>query len=418
MMSQSISGSTGEVVPRHGRRRAAGCAAGLFTALLAPAVHAEDAGPKQMDWNQPVQCLRDGKDQVWRVQCDAQTKICLYAPDAEVDSEGARLRPLERMPDCASEGPFDQDALRADGYRLEQGLPPTPFGWYRDRYGKVLQYNFDLHRRMFVGGAWAPEIRGGEQHTSRSLIDFGLLEWQHYDPTDRNPTRHRLRLVEGELRFAPFWATGYLIRYDVSVRRRDPLLRLTTFFGEPRRFDIRSRLGLFFEGMGLEVRDTPAGNATSVRYLTADVTFDLWQSSDLYSFIRLRGGGLVESLRIPREAGQPAPRNDVRSMLTPNAALDIDLTLDRNGFHHVTGLASYEAPQVLSDHRGEPGSYARYRGELGYEVIALALNDQPISLRFATSASRRDDIPGFTSGWNYSATAGLRFSLWAPARVR
>jgi hypothetical protein len=67
---------------------------------------------------------------------------------------------------------------------------------------------------------------------------------------------------------------------------------------------------------------------------------------------------------------------------------------------------------------GQPTFATRLRGEIAYEVIAMALNDQPISLRLATSAARRDDIPGFPTGWIYSATAGLRFSLWAPARAR
>lgn len=363
-----------------------------------------------MAWDKPVRCMTDGKGQLWRVQCDAASKLCIYAPDAELDADGARLRPLERMPDCSDMGPFDQDKLRADGFRLEQGLPPTPYGWYRDRFGKVFQYNFDLHRRIFLGGGWAPELRGGEQNFKRSMIDFGLLEWQYYDGADRNPTRHRLRLVEGEIRLAPFWATGFLARYDLSIKRRDPLVRLTTFFGEPRRYDIRSKLGLFFEAGGLEVRDTSSGNATLWKYGTANLTFDLWQSSNLYSYARVRGGGLVERLTLEKQAAEN------RSALTPNAALDLDFTLDSNGFHHLTGLASIEAPQTLDPSAGQRLSATRIRTELNYEVIALALNDQPISLRIGTSASRRDDLPGHPTGWNYSATAGLRFSLWAPAR--
>jgi hypothetical protein len=379
--------------------------------LLSSTVHAEEA-PLQMDWEKPTRCLRDGKGLAWRVQCDAETRVCVYAPEDELDADGNRLRPLERMPPCSDEGLFDQDALRADGFRLVQGVPPTPYGWYRDRFGKVFQYNFDLHRRLYLGGGWAPEIRDGEQNARRSVIEFGLLEWQSYNPLDRNPKRHRLRLVEGELRLAPFWATGYLLRYDVSVKRRDPLVRFTTFFGEPRRYDMRSRMGMFLEVAGLEVRDTAAGNATVWRYGTTNLTFDLWQSSDLYSFFRIRGGGLVERLLLEQGATQN------RTSLTPNVAAELDWTLDANGFHHLTGLASLESPRTINPRDGQQTFATRLRGELGYEVIALALNDQPISLRFSTSATRRDDIHGFSTGWIYSATAGLRFSLWAPARNR
>jgi hypothetical protein len=387
----------------------AGALGALFTVSVAPDVHA-DEGPLQMSPDKPMRCLADGKGLMWRVQCDAASKVCIYAPDAELDAEGTRLRPLERMSYCDETGPFDQEKLKADGFRLEQGLLPAPYGWYRDRLGKVFQYNFDLHRRMFLGGGWVPELRGGEQNTRRSMIEFGLFEWQYYDANDRNPTRHRLRLVEGEIRLAPFWATGFLLRYDLSIKRRDPLVRISTFFGEPRRYDIRSRMGLFMEAVGLEVRDTAQGNATLWKYGTADITFDLWQSSNLYSYARVRGGGLVERLTIEKQPDQ------ARTSFTPNAALDLDFTLDSNGFHHLTGLASIETPQTIDPSAGQPVAATRLRGELGYEVIAFALNDQPISLRLATSANRRDDIPGFPSGWIYSATAGLRFSLWAPAR--
>jgi hypothetical protein len=399
---------------RRGKGRqalAAGGLAALFTVGLSPSVHADEA-PPQMDWDKSTQCLADGKGQVWRVQCDAETKVCIYAPDSELDAEGNRLRPLERMPVCNGEGPFDQDRLRAEGFHLMQGLPPTPYGWYRDRFGKVFQYNFDLHRRMYLGGGWAPELRGGDQNTRRTLIEFGLLEWQTFDNNERNPKRHRIRLLEGELRLAPFWATGYLFRYDFSVKRRDPLVRITTFFGEPRRYDIRSRMGMFMEIAGLEVRDTSQGNATLWRYGTANLTFDILQSSDLYSFLRVRGGALVDRVILERQAGQN------RTSLTPNVAVDLDWTLDSNGFHHLTGLASFESPQTMGPTAGQPTFARRLRAELGYEVIAMALNDQPISLRIATSAARRDDIPGFPTGWIYSATAGLRFSLWAPARNR
>jgi hypothetical protein len=396
---------------RGGKALAAGALAALFAAGVTPSVHAEGA-PPQMDWDKPTRCLRDGKGQEWRVQCDAETKVCLYAPDAELDAEGNRLRPLDRMPDCFDRGLFDQDQLRAEGFHLEQGLPPTPYGWYRDRFGKVFQYNFDLHRRMFLGGGWAPETREGALNTRRSVIEFGLLEWQGYDDNERNPKRHRVRLLEGELRLAPFWATGFLFRYDMSIKRRDPLVRITTFFGEPRRYDLRSRMGVFIEAAGLEVRDTSVGNATLWRYGTTNFTFDIWQSNDLYSFFRVRGGALVDRVLLDKQAEQN------RTSFTPNAALDLDWTLDSNGFHHITGVASLESPRTVDPSAGQPIFATRLRGELAYEVIAMALNDQPISLRLATSAARRDDIPGFPTGWIYSATAGLRFSLWAPARAR
>lgn len=358
-----------------------------------------------------VQCLVDGKGALWRVQCDAATGVCIYAPDAELDSEGNRVRPLERVSECFQTAPFDQDKLRAEGYTLVQGLPPTPYGWHRDRLGKVFQYNFDLHRRVYLGGGWAPEIRRGEQNSRRSMVEFGLLELQEYSASNRNSIRHRLRLLEGEIRLAPFWATGYLLRYDFSVRRQDPLLRVTTFLGEPRRYDLRSNVGLFFEILGLETRDTLNGSTNLWRYGTANITLDLLQSRDLASYLRVRGGALLDRV-VPRDS----PLGRLTSF-TPNLAMDLDWTLDSNGFHHLTGLASLEVPQTIDPERGQPTHSRRVRGELGYEVIVMALNDQPLTMRTVVSAVKRDDLQGFSSDWAYSAIVGLRFNLWAPARI-
>jgi hypothetical protein len=385
-------------------------AAAALMALMAAASSARADEVAQMSWEKPIQCLTDGENQVWRVQCDKQTKVCLYAPDAELDSDGSRLRPLDRVPPCEGEGPFDQAALQAEGYRLELGVIAAPYGWLRDRFGRIFQTNFDLHRRMYVGGSWAPESRDGQLNLRRSQIEFGLLEYQAFTD-DRNATRHRLRLLEGEVRLAPFSAQGYLIRYDISHRRKDPLLRVTTFLGEPRRSDYKLNMGFFLEGGGLEVHNTPQGNATIWRYGTAHLSVDLWQSRDLYSFVRLRGGGAIERLYTEQDA---LPQRDA---FTPGMAVDGDFTLDRDGFHHITVSGSYDRPQYY-DQKGtaKKASAVRGKGELGYEIIMLSLNDQPISLRVSTSASRRDDIPGLPNAWVYTATAGLRLSLWAPAR--
>ncbi|MCS6902450.1 MAG: hypothetical protein RMJ98_22555, partial [Myxococcales bacterium] len=70
-----------------GGKALGGVLAALFTAGATPSVAAEGV-PLQMEWEKPTQCLTDGKGQGWRVQCDAETKVCIYAPDAELDAEG------------------------------------------------------------------------------------------------------------------------------------------------------------------------------------------------------------------------------------------------------------------------------------------------------------------------------------------
>lgn len=398
-------------------RRALVSAAAL-TLLVCPAIARAEL--PLLDRDKPFQCLTDGSDRQWRVQCapddaPADARFCLYAPDAERDEDGAWVKPLERARGCWSSGPFDVNALKAKGFRLVEAVADAPFGWYRDERGRVFQASFDLHRRLWIGVHWWPGREEGDLDSdpakwTRFGVDFGLLEYTHFSGGyGKTKVRHRLSLVEGNVTVAPFGARIVAFHYDASLRYKTPLLRLTTFFGKPRRYDGRLNLGFWAEGGDLEIHKTPAGDEHLWRYFTFHLTADLWQSADLYSFVRVRGGvGFEEAF---------AATGPDRGALTPGAALDVDLTLDAEGKHHVVGEAVYEAPVHLDTYPLVGDRSKRFRGELAYEHILFALNDQPFSVRAAAGASWRDDIPGVLDpGWEYHATVGLRFSLWAPAR--
>jgi len=62
-------------------------------------------------------------------------------------------------------------------------------------------------------------------------------------------------------------------------------------------------------------------------------------------------------------------------------------------------------------------SKRRAGANLGYELIFLAINDQPLSLRFDGNIDYRNDLPDRAQAWDASATAGMRFSFWTPAKV-
>ncbi|MDB4954989.1 MAG: hypothetical protein JWO36_2558, partial [Myxococcales bacterium] len=64
-----------------------------------------------MDPDRPVQCARDKQGQVWRLQCNQATKVCLYAPNDELDADGNRTKPLEQVNDCTTDEPFDRAKL-------------------------------------------------------------------------------------------------------------------------------------------------------------------------------------------------------------------------------------------------------------------------------------------------------------------
>ncbi|MCY1043429.1 hypothetical protein OV208_19080 [Corallococcus sp. bb12-1] len=336
----------------------------------------------------------------WRAQCDETKKECLVAPAWELDSEGHETgKPLERVSMCLEVMP----AAMARAYRLVPAIAEAPPGWYRDERGRVLQYNFDLHRRIRVGGAWAPRwLHETAGRDDRVRVDFGVdLEW----PGDPGQL-HRMTLLDTELYLgdaSSFEAT--LLSYDFRSERDEPLFRVTTFYGRPRRFDVFANLGFWLEVLHAEQVRREDVKADFLTLGSTQATLDLWHSRDLVSYVRLRAGPSVER-----------DRTNGFLTLVPAAALEGDLTVDRDGFHHV--LFGVEAQKVLLAERveGRPLRPERLRLRASYEVIALAINDQPVSLTLDGRGTWRDDLANAPAGWEWSAQAGLRFSLWAPAR--
>lgn len=376
-------------------------------AMAAGRAQADQADLPMMDPNMPVQCRADESGQRWRLQCHEATKRCLYAPDAALDMDGKPLAPLERARACMiSPERFSLDELRARGYEPVRALPDAPHGWMRDARGRVFQVDFDLARRLYLGVRYAPRWRSATSDVQRAGLDFGLLSFEH--STAR--TRHRLRLVEGRVFLSPFSGRLVLVHYDMSHRRVTPLFRITTFFGKPRRHDGRLNVGAWVEAGDLELIATPAGEAQLTRYATVNGTVDLWQSADLSSFVRLRGGAGFEAMELD---GEPGPN----TAITPGGALEANLTLDRSGFHHLNAALSYENPLYLERHPILGSASRRMEARMAYELIVLAINDQPLSLHLGVGASRRDDIQTLPGTWEATADAGLRFSLWAPPRA-
>jgi hypothetical protein len=357
-----------------------------------------------------IECFRDKHGDVWRVQCNPASKVCLYAADDELDSEGARTKPLERARLCPvfSKQPFDRQKREAEGYVFIQGRPDAPHGWTRDDRGRVFQINFNLRRRLYIGGSYAPSSISTDATASRrSAADFGLLVFEHYGGA-RHPNRHRFRLVEGEIFVDPFSAEVVLAHYDLSRRYVEPLLRVTTFMATPRRYDLRLNIGLWTEVGHLEVHHTSASDSNLWRFATAHATLDLWQSRQLDSFARIRMGIGVERLFSDERSS--------RTAITAGSAFELDWVLDRRGFHNLTAEVAYEVPRYFVALPGVGKQALRMLARLRYETILIAINDQPLSLRLDAGSERRNDVPGLPDDWALVANAGLRFSLWAPPR--
>jgi hypothetical protein len=377
-------------------------------AIGLPAIASADDGELPiMDPARPVACAKDKEGKVWRLQCDHAAKVCLYAPDEELDAEGRRIKPLERARDCSFD-PFDRARLEASGYAIRAGRADAPFGWTRDARGRVFQVNFDLKRRMYFGAAYSPQkILENPLESTRTSIDYGLFVFETRT-LGRSPMRHRIRLLEGDVHLEPFTAELTVAHYDMSRRYFDPLVRITTFAGTPQRHDLHLNLGMWTEVGSLEIHKTDLGHSQLWKHANAQLTLDLWQSADQSSFARVRTGMALE--------GQYTDVTGYRSALTASSAFELDCVLDAEGFHNLRLEVAHEMPRYFIPLERTGKLAQRMYARLLYEAIILAINDQPLTLKLAAGGEKRDDIPGIPDQWAFVMDAGLRFNLWAPPR--
>ncbi len=368
-----------------------------------------EPGAPALRWNVPARCL-ERPSAAWRAQCDSPGRRCVAAPDAELGPGGEPRGPLERAPACEQPALKESDLLR-QGWTIVPGLAETPPGWRRDERQRVMQVNFDLNRRLWLGGGWA---LGSAPWAGTGQVGAGLrvdtpFEWGNARALAR------FRLAEGWSATDGTAAEIVAATVDASRAYPSPLLRITTFIGKPRRFDPPLYFGLWGEAARFETLETRSGRRFSrSEALAAAFTLDLWRSADLESFVRFRGGGGYETA-----SGWAGGESWV-----PLGAIEADLTLDQGGFHHLRALGQYEAvlgtktPEILAGSSTAPLARDRERwtARAEYEVIILAVNDQPLSLVLDLRAQKRDDVPDFPTGWLTQGVASLRFSLWVPSR--
>lgn len=386
--------------------------AGLSLSLLRVGPAWADDPPRQ-DPDRPVTCFTDERGVRWRGQCTAaergQPARCVIAPDRELDRRGRRSHALERARPCNTDPTFDLAAMRRQGYAIVAGVADAPRGWERDARGRVYQVSFDLRRRLYAGVGWAPRLRGptGEA-AGRTVFEVGVLEIEGNTGDEETGFRHRLSIAEGAVALAPFDAEATLLRYDVSRRRSEPLFRITTFVGAPRRFDVDAQIGAWLEAGRVTIGDVAPGRRETLwRPASLHLTWDLWRSREMDAYVRLRSGLGYEVAEEDERAARHA--------LTWAGAAEADLTLGPRGFTRLTAQAGVERPYGVVDDRWRSAG-TRLAGQVGVERILIAFNDQPISLRLAGEAARRDDVPDVEARWDVRAIAGLRVSLWAPPR--
>lgn len=365
--------------------------------------------PPMLAWDKMVWCIQTDDGQTLRVQCssaeDGQPR-CLEAPNE--DHAG---RELERIRPCNRGYEDHYESLIRSGAKRVPAVAEAPPGWHRDGKGRVFQVTFDLRKRFYLGAGWLPAFGLTDPtdpavELGRARFDLGF-EASWLEQGDRD--RHTVRAIEGFVAMERLEVAGMLFAYDLSHASARPLLRITTFFGPPARHDMYLDLGWGLNMLDFHI-DPHGAELADLSILELHAAWDLWQTADLRSHLRLETGAAVEGQWI-------GPGHDQsRYAISPGARLKLRLDLDQAGFHHFLAELGWSMPVWVSE--AELGQTATRAGvEAAYEWILLAINDQPLSLRFEAACGFRDDLPADSQRWEATALAGLRFSFWVPARL-
>ena len=212
--------------------------------------------------------MRDGAA---RAQNDDEPDLTLRAPPPDISGTAAPPRAI-------------------DGAPPEDGAPggAAPWGFYRDRQGRVMQVSFDFGRRLWLGVGYAPRrTPTGNTEVSPAAFDFGVS----YDELSSDGrTRRRYTVLDGQVRLHSFGLDVTGFRFDLSHRYQHPLLRITTFVKEPARHDLYMNIGLFTEALHFEQAPRGIEGEQALTIATAQATLDLWQSEDLRSYVRCASG--------------------------------------------------------------------------------------------------------------------------------
>jgi hypothetical protein len=357
-----------------------------------------EPGAPVLSWARATSCLDRGDGLHWRAQCDLKSRVCLVAPDVELDSDLAPRGKLDRSQFCVPQ--LSEAKLRAEGYRFIDAVAEAPPGWRRDARGRVMQTSFDMNRRLWLGGGYLIPWGKGPG-LGWATVSLGFRgEWLVGD--DEAPSLVRLSLFNGDAAVNASALEATTLQIDTSRGGTTPGLRLTTFVGTPRRFDVDLSVGFWSEVLSIELHDVGARHHARLGFGAIGGTLDLWHSRDLASYVRLRADAGFEEDRTTRVCN-----------VTPTGAAEADITLGESGLHHVRALAQYERVIPLAA-GGVSANRVRFR--LGYEVGLVAINDQPLSALIEGRADQRGDLPDQPETWEYQGLASLRFSFWVPTR--
>lgn len=388
-------------------------------ACTARAAFADDV--PRLRWDQPIRCMRKPGGEVVRVQCEGEgaARRCLIAPDRTPD--GAELHRTRTCDDARGDDTYA--ALVRSGTPLVPAVAEAPPGFARSDRGRAYQVKFDLLDRVYLGASWSPVFQRSGLVGPAGAAPAGLslgrgraeigFEASVLSPHGRS--RHDFRVLEGSASFGDLQLEGLVFGYDYQQIHRRPAGWLTTFFGPPRVYPLNLPLGFGFRIV--EIADRPPGSRATLDIELGELhaSWNPWQSSDMYSHLRVEAGADLGKYWRDRAAAAQGFGTG-RWYVGFTSAVRARLSLGDGGLHALAADLVYRRPTLVAgDLSGR--SMNRIKGSFAYEGVLLAINDQPISVRVAATGASRDDPATGVRSVELGVNAGLRFSFWAPPRV-
>lgn len=288
--------------------------------------------------------------------------------------------------------------------KREVAADEVPQGYSQDEQGRLFQTSFDLYRRYHIGVYDMLQFGDGSVMPDHSIvIDAGGV-FDYYDRT--SSSRHRHRFLEGRLMLAPFEIDARLYGYDFSRSAEEAPIWISTFIGEPRRFDVPIQLG-FGGSLGrIHFRRGELGHLLLIDIAEAHLNWEFYQGPGLENYLLLSTGAGV-GLR------HPQGRDHLELYAFPEIGLKAALTPDRSGLTQI-GL------QGRLRWGWEPATsevWTTGMASLSAERIIIAINDQPISLYLAPQVRFGEVENVGIEGVDFRVMAGARLSLFVPTRA-
>lgn len=340
-------------------------------AVLFPATALADERPVLVPERGEIICTDHPDGYSLQIQCDESSDRCLWArTDVSLDgSNGERQVNARDMPFCVPVPPGEWERRVSGGYEMVEASLPARFGYARDERNRLFQTHFDLRRRYFVGvgDTISSDLAQGDAVGQTVRFDVGG-RYEAYDRYEAH--RHKYRFLEGSVLVAPFEVEGLFFAYDRGRVATEPNLWITTFIGEPRRFDINLDIGPGFHFGRLWYGDVEGSNVALIDLAQAHLNWEFLQSSDLEDYFGIRLGGGIGI------GTDPSPDGNVRVYAYPEVALIGALRIGEKGLWEIDGELRGRWGGVV-----DPlGSWWEVRGAASLERILIAINDQPISI--------------------------------------